>query len=63
MHARIVGQEVNIELSEPKKITFIIAVVAMLLALGVIPSLTTYAFWLALIGFIVLALGNLIKDL
>jgi hypothetical protein len=53
------------QLSEPKVITFLIAV-----ALGVlgvifffIPSVATYAFWLVLVGLIVLALGNLLKGL
>jgi len=52
-------------LSEPKNITFWIAV-----ALGVlgiifffVPSLAGYAFWAELIGLIVLALGNLLKGL
>jgi len=55
-------------LSQPKVITFWIAVVLAVLGLiaylGVLPVLeASYAFWLVLIGFIVLALGNLLKGL
>jgi len=53
------------KLSEPKVITFWVAVI--LGVLGVIgmfvTSLTPYAFWLVLAGLVVLALGNLIKGL
>jgi hypothetical protein len=53
------------KLSEPKVITFWIAVI--LGVLGIIfffvPSLFTYAFWAALVGLVVLAAGNLIKGL
>lgn len=52
------------KLSPPKQITFWIAVV--LAVLGVIANLITipvvsgFAFWLVVIGFVVLAAGNLI---
>jgi hypothetical protein len=53
------------KLSEPKVITFWIAVI--LGALGVIgmfvASITPYAFWLVLAGLVLLVLGNLIKGL
>ena len=53
------------KLSTPKTITFWIAVI--LAVLGVvfmfIPAVTSYAFWLVLVGFIVLALGNLLNGL
>lgn len=54
------------KLSAPTFLTFIIAVVLAVLALlGVlIPSLpfvSTYAFWILLVGFIVLALGVMLK--
>jgi hypothetical protein len=50
------------KLSAPKNITFWIAVV--LVALGLLGSfaiaaLAPYALWLAVLGFVVLALGNL----
>jgi hypothetical protein len=54
----------GMKLSEPKTITFWIAVI--LGVLGVIAKFTTYstyAFWLVLIGLIVLVLGNLMKGL
>jgi threonine/homoserine/homoserine lactone efflux protein len=57
----------NLKLTEPKVITFWIAVV--LAALGVLASqgfisqLSSYAFLLVVAGFILLALANLMKDL
>jgi hypothetical protein len=55
------------ELSEPKQITFIVAVVlaviGLLATLITIPVLSGLAFWILLVGFIVLAVGNLIKGL
>ena len=52
------------QLSEPKQITFWIAVI--LVIIGVIVSAflangEVYDFWFVLAGFVVLALGNLIK--
>ncbi len=53
------------KLSRPKQITFWIAVI--LAVLGVIASLVTvpvlsgFAFWLVVIGFVVLAAGNLLE--
>jgi len=53
------------KLSEPKVITFWIAVI--LGVLGIIfffvPSLATYAFWAVLVGLVVLVLGNLFKGI
>lgn len=54
--------------SQPKVITFwiavILAVLGLIAYLGVLPILeASYAFWLVLIGFIVLALGNLLKGM
>ena len=53
------------KLSEPKVITFWIAVLLGLI--GVIayflPALNLYAFWLVLVGLIILVLGNLLKGL
>ena len=56
------------KLTPPKVITFWISVI--LAALGligvVVPSITflnTYAFWFAFVGFVLLALGLLVKGL
>ena len=53
------------KLSAPKAITFWIAVaLAVLGLLAVVFNITAldpYAFWLVVVGFVVLALGNLIK--
>lgn len=55
------------KLSAPKNVTFWIAVALAVLGLlgsqGVFAGLSSYAFWLVLAGFVVLALGNLMKDL
>ena len=55
------------KLSEPKVITFIIAVVIAVVALlGVlvaIPFVSDNAFWVLFVGFALLALANLIKGL
>ena len=57
----------NLKLTEPKVVTFWIAVVLVVLGIlaseGIISGLATYAFWLVVAGFVLLALGNLIKDL
>ena len=51
------------KLSPPKHITFWVAVVLALLgligALVTVPVLTGASFWLVLVGFVVLAAGNL----
>lgn len=61
-------QEVRtMQLSPPKQTTFFIAVI--LAVLGVlasfvtIPVLSGFSFWLVVIGFIVLAAGNLFTNL
>jgi hypothetical protein len=54
------------KLSAPKLITFWIAVILVVLGvLGLlaVAALEPYAFWLVLIGFVVLAAGNLVKGL
>jgi threonine/homoserine/homoserine lactone efflux protein len=57
----------NLKLTEPKVITFWIAVVLVMLGVlasqGIISGLASYAFWLVVAGFVLLALGNLVKDL
>ncbi len=55
------------KLNTPKKVTFIVAVVlaalGLLGALITIPVLTDLAVWLVLVGFVLLALGNLLEGL
>ena len=57
----------NLKLTEPKVVTFWIAVLLVLLGVlaseGIIAGLVIYAFWLVVAGFVLLALGNLVKDL
>jgi hypothetical protein len=52
---------------EAKVITFLIAcalvVLGILASLGILAGLSSYAFWLVVVGFVLLALGNLLKDL
>jgi fatty acid desaturase len=59
--------EMKIKLTEPTVLTFIISVVVALVALlafiGVIPFLAPFAFWIMLVAFVILALGNLLKGL
>ena len=55
------------KLSEPKVITYIIAIVIALIALigffVTIPFVTANAFWVLLVAFILLALANLLNGL
>lgn len=55
------------KLSEPKVITFwiavILGVVGIIASLVTIPVLSGFAFWLVVAGFVVLVLGNLLKGL
>ncbi len=57
----------KLKLSEPKVVTFWIAValavVGILAFQGILTGLAAYAFWLVVAGFILLALGNMVKDL
>jgi hypothetical protein len=57
----------KLKLSEPKVVTFwiavILAVLGLLSFLGSIPGLSSYAFWLVAAGFVLLVLANLLKDL
>jgi threonine/homoserine/homoserine lactone efflux protein len=57
----------NIKLSEPKVVTFWIAVILAILGVlasqGILAGLAAYAFWLVVAGFVLLALGNLMKGL
>jgi len=55
------------KLSAPKKVVFWVSValaaVGLLAALITIPFLSSIAFWLVLIAFIILMLGNLLKGM
>lgn len=53
------------KLNEPKVITFLIAVVLAVVGLifFFVPAVAAYAFWLVLVAFVLLALGNLLKGL
>jgi uncharacterized membrane protein len=55
------------KLNRPRISTFWIAVVlvavGILAAMGTIPALFAYALWLVVAGFVLLALGNLLKNL
>ncbi|MBI9051674.1 MAG: hypothetical protein JEZ00_19780 [Anaerolineaceae bacterium] len=54
------------KLNRPKEVTFWIAVILVILGvlahLGVIAGLAMYAFWLVVIGFVLLALGNMLRN-
>ena len=50
-------------LSEPKTITFWVAVGLGVLGIIAYFAFPAYAFWLVLLGLIVLVLGNLLKGL
>jgi heme/copper-type cytochrome/quinol oxidase subunit 1 len=54
-------------LTPPKHITFwiavVLAVLGVLATLVTIPVLSGFAFWLVVIGFVLLALGNLVDGL
>ena len=54
-------------LSAPKVVVFwiavILAAVGFLSFLGIVPIDASTGFWALLIGFVLLALGNLLKDL
>jgi hypothetical protein len=57
----------NLKLSAPKVVTFWIAVALALLGVlanqGILSGLGSYAFWLVVAGFVLLALATLLKDL
>lgn len=57
----------KLKLSEPKVITFWIAVALAVLGFlafqGIISGLAGYEFWLVVAGFVLLAAANLVKDL
>ncbi len=55
------------KLSAPRQLTFVIAIVLALLgllaSLVAIPVLSPNAFWLVFVGFVVLALGNMLDGM
>lgn len=55
------------KLSRPKVVTFwiatILVLIGLLAALGTLPALAAHALWFMVAGFVLLALGNLLKDL
>jgi hypothetical protein len=54
-------------LNAPSRITFLIslalAILALLGALVIIPVITKYAFWIAILAYVVLALGVIMKGI
>ena len=54
-------------ISAPKQVTFwvavVLAVLGVLASLVSIPVLSGFSFWLVVIGFVVLAAGNLVEGL
>ncbi len=54
-------------ISAPKQVTFwvavIIAALGLIANLVTVPVLSGFAFWLVVLGFIILALGNLLEGL
>ena len=57
----------TMNLSAPKQVTFwiavVLAVLGILATLVTIPVLSGFAFWLVVIGFVVLAIGNLAEGI
>jgi Co/Zn/Cd efflux system component len=53
------------KLSAPKQITFwvavVVAVIGLIASFVAIPVLSGYAFWIVVLGFVILALGNLLE--
>jgi hypothetical protein len=54
-------------LSAPSQVVFLVslalAIIAVLGALVIIPVVTKYAFWIAVLAYVVLALGNIMKGM
>jgi len=52
-------------LSAPTTVFFllslVVAILGLIAGLGVLPALATYAFWLVVAGYVILAIGCLIK--
>ena len=58
-------QEVHMKLTPPKKIVFIISLILVIISLVskfiTIPFVTEYQYWIMLIGYVLLALGIVLK--
>jgi hypothetical protein len=54
-------------LSAPSQVIFLVslalAIIAILGALVIIPVVTKYAFWIAILAYVVLALGTIMKGM
>ncbi len=54
-------------LSAPSQVIFLVslalAIIALLGALVIIPVVTKYAFWIAILAYVVLALGTIMKGM
>ena len=54
-------------LSAPKQVTFwvavVVAVIGLIAALVTIPVLSGFALWILVLGFVILAAGNLLEGL
>ena len=63
----LIFRRYNINLSAPKNITFwiavVVAVVGFIANFVTIPVLSGLSFWLVIVGFVILALGNLLQGL
>lgn len=57
----------DMKLSPPKQVTFWIAVIVALVGVVVgivsIPGVSPFALWIVVLGFVILALGNLLEGL
>jgi len=66
IHGFVVREDL-MKLRAPKNVTFwvavVLAVAGLLGNLGVVGALAGYAFWLVFVGFVLLMLGVLLKDL
>ncbi len=55
------------QLSAPKQVTFwvavVVAVIGLIASFVAIPFLSTYALWIVVLGFIILAAGNVMEGL
>ena len=55
------------QLSAPKQVTFwvavVVAVIGLIAGLVTIPVLSGFAFWIVVLGFVILAAGNVLQGL
>ncbi len=63
--SRPINEGNSINLSAPTTVFFllslVVAILGLIAGLGVLPALATYAFWLVVAGYVILAIGCLIK--